>query len=73
MKINVELIIKSWSAENIVMLLEEKKYSVWHFSLIDLTFVDQTIILIDRLTEYDKSKLNASSIFQTIVFCWSLK
>jgi len=37
MKINVELIIKviiyikSWSAENIVMLLEEKKYSVWHF------------------------------------------
>jgi len=73
MKINVELIIKSWSAENIVMLLEEKKYSVWHFSLIDLTFVDQTIIFIDRLTKYDKSKLNASSIFQTTVFCWSLK
>lgn len=56
MKMNLELIIKviiyikSWSAENIVMLLEEQKYYVCHFSLIVLTFVDQTIILIDRLT-----------------------
>lgn len=56
MKMNVEVIIKviinikSWSAENIVILLEEQKYYVCHFSLIVLTFVDQTIILIDRLT-----------------------
>jgi len=76
MKINVELIIKviiyikSWSAENIVMLLEEKKYSVWHFRF---NICGSNYYLIDRLTKYDKSKLNASSIFQTTVFCWSLK
>lgn len=34
-----------------------------------LAFVDQTIILIDRLTENNKSTLYASSILQTIVLC----